>query len=68
MIQRLEKHMETTLNDNRHDEPHEEVIRELLLERPGDFSYEDVTGIPWLEIDFPEDIEKAREQILPKIL
>jgi choline kinase len=68
MSKRLVARMDSILKDNRHDEPHEEVIRELLLERPEDFSFEDVTGIPWLEIDFPEDIEKARKQILPKLL
>jgi len=27
----------------------------------------DVKGIPWIEIDFPEDLEKARKEIFPKI-
>ncbi len=47
--------------------PYEEAIRDLLLEDPEQFGYEDVTGIPWIEIDFPEDIERARKEILPLI-
>ncbi len=47
--------------------PYEEAIRDLLLEDPGQFGYEDVTGIPWIEIDFPEDLERARKEILPKL-
>lgn len=49
------------------DAPYEEVIRDLLLEEPDQYSFEDVTGLPWLEIDFPEDVIKARESILPKL-
>ena len=30
--------------------------------------YEDVSDIPVIEIDFPEDLERARKQILPKII
>ena len=43
------------------EECYEEVLREVMLNAPeGMFGYEDVTGLPWTEIDFPEDIEKAR--------
>lgn len=49
------------------DAPHEEALRDILLALPRAFSYEDITGLPWLEIDFPEDIERAVKQILPAI-
>lgn len=49
------------------EEPHEEAIRDLLLATPDQFSYEDVTGLPWIEMDFPEDIERAERDVLPKI-
>ena len=40
----------------------------VLLARRGDeFGFEDVTGIPWIEIDFPEDVERARRSILPRL-
>lgn len=50
----------------RKGEPHEEALRELMLdrERPP-FGVEDVTGIPWVEIDFPEDVRVAEEQVFP---
>ena len=40
----------------------------LLAEAPGTFQVEDVTGLPWVEIDFPEDLEKARREILPRLV
>ena len=49
------------------DMPHEEALRNVLLEQPGQFAVEDITGLPWIEIDFPEDVEKARTEILAAI-
>ena len=50
------------------EECYEETMREVLLDSPfGTFGYEDITGLPWTEIDFPEDVEKARELILPRL-
>lgn len=49
------------------DAPHEEVLRELLLAEPDRYGYEDVTGLPWLEVDFPEDVERAVKDVLPAI-
>ena len=48
-------------------EPYEEAIRDLLLADPHAFGYEDVTGLPWIEIDFAEDISRAREEVLPRL-
>jgi choline kinase len=47
--------------------PHEEAIRDLLLETPECFGIEDITGLPWIEIDFPEDIARAKKTILPQL-
>jgi choline kinase len=49
------------------DSPHEEALRDELLARPADFGYEDVSGLPWIEIDFPEDVVCAEEHVLPAI-
>jgi choline kinase len=49
------------------DAPHEEALRSLLLLDPERFEFEDVTGLPWVEIDFPEDVETAENVILPAI-
>ncbi len=51
----------------RREEPYEEVIRDLLLETPEKFGYEDITGFPWIEIDFPEDLQRAQKDILPRL-
>ncbi len=53
--------------NNLENEPYEDVIRDLLLENPDNFGYEDITGYSWIEIDFPEDIIKAKKNILPKL-
>jgi len=49
------------------DAPHEEVLRNLLLGNPASFGWEEITGLPWIEIDFPEDVTRARQEILPSI-
>jgi choline kinase len=49
------------------DAPHEEALRDVLLAMPAAFACEDVSGLPWLEVDFPEDLERAVKQILPAI-
>jgi len=49
------------------DAPHEEVLRNVLLREPGIFGFEDVSGLPWIEIDFPEDVVRASEEVLPAI-
>ena len=50
------------------DAPHEEALRDILLAAPQDFGFEDVSGLPWVEIDFPEDVARANDEILPAIL
>ncbi len=49
------------------DAPHEEALRDVLLAGPEGFGFEDVTGLPWLEIDFVEDIARAHAEILPAV-
>jgi len=49
------------------DAPHEEALRDVLLAMPSEFACEDVSGLPWLEVDFPEDVERAIKKILPAI-
>ncbi|MBA2491954.1 MAG: phosphocholine cytidylyltransferase family protein [Gammaproteobacteria bacterium] len=50
------------------DTPFEEALRDVLLAKPDQFGFEDITGLPWLEIDFPEDIERARSEIVPRLV
>ncbi len=53
--------------EGQEDAPYEEIIRDLLLENPENFGFEDITGMKWIEIDFPEDIKRAQLEILPYI-
>ena len=56
------------LRQGRRQEPYEETIRDVLLTSPrGTFAFEDITGRPWIEIDFAADIERANAEILPRI-
>lgn len=47
--------------------PHEEAVRDLILERSQTFQIVDVTGAPWIEIDFPVDVERAAQEVLPQL-
>jgi len=47
--------------------PHEEAVRDLLLERRQVIEIADVTGAPWIEIDFPDDVTRAEQEILPRL-
>lgn len=55
------------LRGERGGEPHEEAVRDLLLAFPERFACADVTGLPWLEIDFPVDVTRARDVVLPQL-
>jgi len=47
--------------------PHEEAVRDQLLERNQPFEVTDVTGAPWVEIDFTEDVARATRDVLPQL-
>ncbi len=48
---------------------YEEAIRDMILAAsPGTFGYEDVSDLPWIEIDFQTDVDKARAQVLPALV
>ena len=49
--------------------PYEDAVRDLLLNDFGGTAIGvDITGLPWIEIDFPEDIERAEKDVLPALL
>ena len=57
-----------SIRQGRRNEPYEETIRDVLLTSPrGTFAFEDITGMPWIEIDFADDVERANSEILPRI-
>lgn len=47
--------------------PHEEAVRDLLRERSQSFEVSDVTGAPWIEIDFAADVARATAEVLPRL-
>jgi choline kinase len=55
------------VDSGRANMPHEEAVRDLLQERSHAFDTADVTGAPWIEIDFPNDVERAAAEILPML-
>src|SRR5262245_14111886 len=44
---------------------HEEVYPDLLARV--DVGFERADGLPWIEIDFPEDVARAEREVLPRI-
>ena len=44
---------------------YDDVLRAMVL--ADRFGFEDVTGLPWTEIDFPGDFVCARDEVLPRI-
>ena len=61
----LETETKRRVSGAQRNESYDEVLRTLVL--AGRFGYEDVTGLPWIEIDFPQDIARATNEILPLI-
>jgi choline kinase len=44
---------------------YDDVLRKLV--QAGRFGHEDVTGLPWTEIDFLADVDRANREVLPAI-
>jgi L-glutamine-phosphate cytidylyltransferase len=57
--------LEDWVASGRDDEEYEEVFRVLFKSHV--FGYELVGDLPWIEIDFPEDISKAEQTVWPQI-
>ena len=55
------------VDSGQREAPCEEAIRDILLANAQDFDVCDVSGKKWIEIDFPEDIERAEREILPAV-
>ena len=47
---------------------YEEAIRDLILREPALFRAADISDLPWTEIDFQEDIARARDVIWGKLI
>lgn len=50
------------------DATYEMAMRDVLLGSPaGTFGWVDISDIPWIEIDFPSDLLRARQRIYPRV-
>jgi choline kinase len=67
MAKRLAARAAEYLASARREAIYEEAISDLLAESPEAFGCEDVTGIPWIEIDFPADVERAEREVMARI-
>ena len=45
---------------------YEDALTYFFCEVP--VSYEKIGGLPWIEIDFLEDVERAERDIVPQLL
>ncbi len=65
---RLVEATRSHIEGGRTGEYYDEALRDLVLaDPPGRFGFEDVTGLPWMEIDFAADIARARCEVLPRL-
>ena len=56
------------IEGGRRDDYYDEALRDLLLaDPPGSFGFEDITGLPWIELDFAEDLARAEREVLPRL-
>jgi 2-aminoethylphosphonate-pyruvate transaminase len=46
---------------------YEAAIRDLIVAHPGRFGFQDISDLPWTEIDFEADVARARQEILPRL-
>lgn len=67
MTENLTRRAEVYISRADREAPYEEIIRDAILDAPADFAFEDITGTPWIEIDFAEDVVRAEVEILPLI-
>ncbi len=64
LVQATQRYVEAGSVDLIYEEP----IRDVILSAPSDeFGCEDIIGLPWIEIDFPEDLHRATDEILPQL-
>lgn len=60
----LERHIE---NGNL-TAPYEDAMRDVIQGEPaGTFGIVDISDLQWIEIDFPDDLKRARDVILPTL-
>jgi choline kinase len=61
MFQQMNEYLSRSEVDAQYDDALKDILPRV------EFGYEDITGLPWIEIDFEEDARRAETEILPKI-
>lgn len=68
VARKLISQAELYIEQARREDSYEEAVRDLILtSQRGTFAYENIAGLPWIEIDFAKDIEHATKVILPQL-
>ncbi|GJL60430.1 MAG: hypothetical protein NPIRA03_32870 [Nitrospirales bacterium] len=62
LLQSVQAYVETGALDMEY----EDALKEFFEAVP--VGYEKIGGLPWIEIDFPEDINRAESEILPAVI
>lgn len=61
----LMRSVESRLTGNAWDMEYEDALTEFFSEVP--VGYEKIGGLPWIEIDFPDDLARAERDIAPRL-
>ncbi len=65
---RIPQYVAPYIDRGEKDRIYEVAIRDQLIEADADtFGIVDISGLPWVEIDFPEDVKMAENQVLPRL-
>lgn len=63
----LADRVEAYVDEGRSGAEYEAAIRDLIHAQPDRFGYEDISDLPWTEIDFDADVARARHDVLPRL-
>jgi len=64
-VKRLRAVLDRFVAEDKVSADYEEAIDDLM--RSTTIGYEPVDSLPWIELDFPEDIVRAEKEVLPKV-
>ncbi|MCY4612757.1 MAG: phosphocholine cytidylyltransferase family protein [Nitrospira sp.] len=64
-VPQLLRSVERRVNQGLLDMEYEDALEDFFREVP--VGVEKIGGLPWIEIDFPEDLERAEQDILPRL-
>lgn len=62
LLKSVQRHVEAEALDMEYEDALQEFFQRVSV------GYEKIGGLPWIEIDFPEDIDRAASEILPAVI